>query len=295
MKLKAFAKINLTLEVLGRRADGYHDIATVLQTIDLADEISVEAADEVTVLYDPPLIPAEDDLVARAARLLGEQTGHQGGARIEVRKTIPVAAGLGGGSSDAGATLHALNQLWGLGLDLPTLASMGAALGSDIPFFVYGGTAQAEGRGERVTPLPDLRPTRFILFRPALTIPDKTRMLYGLMKPPLFTNGSVTSRVAETVRSGSPLRDRDLFNAFHRVAGDAFDDMPSYEARAVAAAERPVHLCGSGPCVFGLAASDEDGRRAVERAAAQGLDASVVNAVARPVYSVPDPLEAAPC
>ena len=100
-------------------------------------------------------------------------------------------------------------------------------------------------------------------------------MLYGLMKPPLFTNGSVTSRVAESVRSGSPLRDRDLFNAFHRVAGDAFDDMPSYEARAVAAAERPVHLCGSGPCVFGLAASDEDGRRAVERAAAQGLDASV--------------------
>jgi 4-diphosphocytidyl-2-C-methyl-D-erythritol kinase len=158
----AHAKINLTLDVLGRRPDGYHELRSVMQTVSLADELTVEAAPHLSLEVDrdgssPPghagVPEGRANLVWRAAEELRRRRGYQGGARLRLCKRIPAAAGLGGGSSDAAATLLSLNALWGLRCSRADLVEVAAALGSDVPFFLWGGTALVSVRGERVQPL----------------------------------------------------------------------------------------------------------------------------------------------
>ncbi len=154
LALPAPAKINLFLHVLGRRADGYHDLQTVLCLIDLADWVDIERRDDGQLRRTGDVIGApDDDLALRAARALKQQTGTRHGADIAITKRIPAGAGLGGGSSDAATTLVALNRLWNTGLDRTQLAELGLALGADVPFFVHGANAFAEGRGERLSPI----------------------------------------------------------------------------------------------------------------------------------------------
>src|SRR5262245_58839436 len=153
------AKLNLFLHVTGRRADGFHDLQTLFQLIDLCDDIAIEVRDDggIERLAGPPDVPAESDLVVRAARALQAETGTALGASLSIRKRIPMGGGLGGGSSDAATTLLALNHLWNLALPPERLAAIGLTLGSDVPVFVHGTSAWAEGRGERLTSveLPD--------------------------------------------------------------------------------------------------------------------------------------------
>ena len=153
------AKLHLFLEVLGKRPDGYHEVRTVMQTVDLADELELEEATAISLTVEPPgAAPTEDNLVLRAARLLQQAAGSSGGASITLRKGIPIAAGLGGGSSDAAVTLLALSSLWGIGMSPDELMELGATLGSDVPFFLQGnGCTLATGRGERIVPLPASR------------------------------------------------------------------------------------------------------------------------------------------
>lgn len=149
------AKLNLFLHVTGRREDGYHDIQTLFQLIDFADElrIEVDASGEITRSGDDCGVPQNEDLVVRAARLLRRHTGARGGAVIRVRKRIPVGAGLGGGSSDAATTLLVLNRLWDTGLDIDELAQLGRQLGADVPLFIHGRSAMAGGVGDRLEPV----------------------------------------------------------------------------------------------------------------------------------------------
>jgi len=152
--LPAPAKLNLFLHVLGRRSDGYHELQTVFALIDLADWLDIERRDDGGLQRSGDVIGAvDDDLALRAARLLQRRTGTGFGAEIRVRKRIPAGAGLGGGSSDAATTLVALNRLWQTGLDRHQLAALGLELGADVPFFVHGFNAFAEGRGEALKPL----------------------------------------------------------------------------------------------------------------------------------------------
>ena len=156
----AAAKINLDLRILGRRSDGYHEIRTILQTIDLTDEIRARSAppDVLELLVEPAGVVSSgsDNLIMRAAQALRRHTGVRAGARLELAKRIPIGAGLGGGSSDAAATLVVLDALWGLHLEPFVLRELAAELGSDAPFFLTGGLALATGRGEIIRPLPDL-------------------------------------------------------------------------------------------------------------------------------------------
>src|SRR4030042_180950 len=152
--LKAYAKINLTLEALSKRPDGYHEIASVRQATSLADTLTFEPAETLDFNCDVPELQTGDNLVLKAARLLKEISGYKKGARINLTKKIPLAAGLGSGSTDAAATLVGLNKLWGLNLSRAKLLELAAKLGSDVPFFLYGGTALAQERGEQGTPLP---------------------------------------------------------------------------------------------------------------------------------------------
>lgn len=151
------AKLNLFLEVVGKRGDGYHDIESVFLQIDLADELTIEPAEGggIVLECDDPSLPVDDaNLVVRAARLLARETGTGEGARFRLRKRIPHGSGLGGGSSDAAAALRLANRLWRTGLSDAELERLGLALGSDVPFFFHGGLCLCRGRGEDITPLP---------------------------------------------------------------------------------------------------------------------------------------------
>ncbi|GAI27125.1 unnamed protein product, partial [marine sediment metagenome] len=162
------AKINLVLEVLGKRDDGYHEIRSLVQTISLYDVLSFELAEGISLDCTEPSLQSPDNLAIQAARLLREVSGSEKGVKIGLEKRIPWGAGLGGGSSDAAAVLLALNKLWGLDLTTSGLVGLGAKLGSDVPFFIYKGTALVEGRGERVTPLSASLPGWFVLLLPPL-------------------------------------------------------------------------------------------------------------------------------
>jgi 4-diphosphocytidyl-2-C-methyl-D-erythritol kinase len=173
LALPAPAKINLFLHVLGRRTDGYHDLQSVLCLIDLADWIDLERRDDGELRRTGDVIGApDDDLALRAARLLQQRTGTRHGADIAVTKRIPAGAGLGGGSSDAATTLIALNRLWDTRLDRAQLAELGLTLGADVPFFVHGTNAFAEGRGERLTPVT-LVPAHYSLIWPQVHVSTK--------------------------------------------------------------------------------------------------------------------------
>ena len=171
VKIKTPAKINLLLHVKGKREDGYHDIVTVMQAIDLYDELLIEKADNLELICTSPDIPSDEkNLVYKAAVKLREFTGINEGARISLKKNIPVAAGLGGGSSDAAAALSGLNRLWGLGLTVETLCGLGREIGSDIPFFLRGPTAAGYGRGDELIRLSNETDYWYLLVNPGIMI-----------------------------------------------------------------------------------------------------------------------------
>lgn len=165
------AKLNLFLHVTGRRPDGYHELQTVFQLLDLCDWLDFEPRQdgEIRLLRGTPGVRAEDDLVVRAARLLQRETGCTRGVQISLEKAIPLQGGLGGGSSDAATTLVALNQIWGTGLGDRALAALGLRLGADVPVFVHGRSAWAEGVGEQLVPI-ELPDAWFALIRPAAAV-----------------------------------------------------------------------------------------------------------------------------
>ena len=169
--LTAPAKLNLFLHIIGRRADGYHELQSVMQFVELSDELSFQCVDssDICLRSDDSEVKPEDNLVYRAARLLQRHAGITQGATITLQKNIPVGAGMGGGSSDAATTLLGLNQLWDTQLDVDTLAGLGQSLGADIPFFVRGRAAWVEGIGERLLPI-DLPQPWYLLVVPPCTV-----------------------------------------------------------------------------------------------------------------------------
>jgi 4-diphosphocytidyl-2-C-methyl-D-erythritol kinase len=173
-----------------------------------------------------------------------------------------VAAGLGGGSSDAAAALRGLDELWRLGYGDARLAEISAGIGSDVAFFVHGGTALAEGRGERVTPLPDLPPTWLVLLVPPFRLPEKTRRMYSALTPGDFSDGARTEALLRRLNRGLPIADAELYNAFQRVAYEVFEGLDAYRDALLAAGARRVHLAGSGPALFALG-PDEGAARAI--------------------------------
>jgi 4-diphosphocytidyl-2-C-methyl-D-erythritol kinase len=249
----AYAKINITFEVLGRRSDGYHDIATILQEIDLKDTLKFESASSLSIDCDDVALRSSDNLALKAAKLLKKESGHKGGAKITLKKGIPIAAGLGGGSSDAGVTLVALNKLWKLKLSTESLVELAAALGSDVSYFVRGGTALAGGRGGRVMPLPPLPQSWVVLLKPSVQVPElKTKAMYGALRPSHYSKGEHTKKVKKAIESGV-VKDRlPMYNAFDSVAFEMYEGMEWYWERFVAAGAAEVHLAGAGPTLFTL-------------------------------------------
>lgn len=279
VRVRAPAKINWTLEVLGKRPDGYHEVRTILQTISLWDEITLFPADELLLHVNGATrsfrkSPPEENLAYRAAALLRDRTGYDGGARITLQKNIPVAAGLGGGSSDAAAVLRGLRKLWEIEISDEELAAIAEELGSDVPFFLRGGAALASGRGEVLTPLPD-EPTRrlVIVWSPQAAPIDKTARMYAALSPKYYTNGSTTDRLAARLRAGEPVRDEDISNVFEALLPEIDPEAAAvFEPAAARDLGRP-HLCGSGPASFFLLKPDQKAEPLLDALQSLGLQA----------------------
>jgi len=279
LSMRAYAKINLGLEVISRRDDGFHELVTVLQTVSLFDEIAVAPADALTLRCDRKGMTGERNLVWRAADLLQKESGTAQGAVIDLIKTIPIVAGLGGGSSDAAATLRSLNALWKLDLDTPQLAELASQLGSDVPFFLQGGTQLGTGRGELLEPLPTPDGQWLVIVSPDIRVPGKTPALYGRLGPDDCTDGSTTAKLTEALRSGEAIPEECMVNAFERVADDAFPGLDRHRAVMLKAGAEQVHLSGSGPSLFSLVRSESAGVALRRRLDGLGFHGIVVQTV----------------
>ena len=278
VRLTACAKINWTLEVTGRRADGYHNIRTVLQTIGLADTVSLNPSTEARFTQEVPSgwsVPDEpENLAGRAVRLYAGRGEHLPTA-LRLVKRVPPAAGLGGGSSDAAAVLRGLDRLAARPIGRTALEQAGAELGSDVAFFTGGGTQLAGGRGEQLTPLPDAVPCWLVLVTPPIVLAQKTARLYGLMEQRHFSDGSRSEALAQAIGAGAPVVAEALVNGFDAVADRVFAGLGGYRALL---SDRCGHalLCGAGPSLFAIAASDADARRAAADLRASGVPATAV-------------------
>ncbi len=280
LTVSACAKVNLTLEVLGKRPDGYHNIASIMQAIDLCDTLTFEPHSDISLKCSVPSLNAPQNLVLRAARMLAKQSGTSQGARIYLDKRIPEAGGLGGGSSDAASALKGLNQLWGLGLSTENLAERAAALGSDVAFFLYGGTALASGRGEKITPLKPATEAWLVLLIPAIELtPEKTERLYGQTTSSIYTDGKATNRLKAHLETGRPMQPSWMFNVFEKVAFDFFPGLSVYKQRFLHAGAHSVHLAGSGPTLFTIAADQHEAHDIWHRLRGMGLSAEMARTV----------------
>jgi 4-diphosphocytidyl-2-C-methyl-D-erythritol kinase len=266
LTLTASAKVNLALEVLGKRTDGYHELATVMQTVDLADRLVLEDADELALTTMSPQVPANSgNLAMRAAVALREAAKVDRGVRIRLDKRIPVAAGLGGGSSDAAAVLVGLNRLWGLRWPGARLAEVAETLGMDVPFFLRGGVALGTGRGERLTPLAGMQ-MALVLVNPGTSL--STAAVYGRVTPAMYSDGARAGAVAAALRSRKPARvAATLYNGLEAAATGAGSDLARMRAALVAAGALGAAMSGSGPTVFGVARSFEQARQIRARVA----------------------------
>jgi 4-diphosphocytidyl-2-C-methyl-D-erythritol kinase len=263
--LSAYAKVNLGLEVLGRREDGYHELRTILQTVDFRDELTFEAEDSGIRLTtnDPSLGTGRENLVVRAASVLAEAAGYRGGAFIHLEKQVPQGMGLGGGSSDAATTLVALDRLWNTRASPQDLHRLAASIGMDVPFFLYGGTALAVSRGDEVYPLEMPVDFPIVLILPDFSI--STAEAYGNLR---LTNREAGLKLLHFAWNLPEVRIglRELVNDLENAAGDRVDSIQEYKRLLLDLGATSSMMSGSGSSVFGIfhdEASAEDAARSL--------------------------------
>jgi len=266
LSVKAPAKINWFLRILRRRDDGYHDIVSLMQCISLYDELTLHHADSVIVEGNMD-IPMSENLIYRAASLLKEHSGYPGGARISVKKQIPLSAGLGGGSSDAAYTLSGLNALWQLGLGNEELCSIGSRVGSDVPFFFHAPVAVIEGRGDRITPMHV--EWRFTLLLVKAAVDISTRWAYeahDMLSKRRLTNEPIDIKLFCQALEGQdfPLLSRMLFNDFEDIVLREYPVVGEIKRVLREMGAEVSLMSGSGPTIFGLFRNRETAEKARE-------------------------------
>jgi 4-diphosphocytidyl-2-C-methyl-D-erythritol kinase len=278
--VRAPAKINLTLEVLGERSNGFHEIRSVVQTIGLYDDLRFRSDRQLRFICDNPDFIEGDSLVSRAAALLQEASGSTKGATIEIKKRIPLVAGLGGDSSDAATVLSGLNKLWELRLSLVELAELASKLGSDVPFFLYGGTVLMEGRGEKLRALPPLPQRWVVLLVPPFTrVKGKTTRLYTSLKSSHYTDGQITGKLVKVLEEGRDFKPSLLFNTFENVAFELFPGLKTYKEHFIKLGAYQVHLAGSGPTLFTMMDDEMQAENLYARCQQQNLEAYLAKTV----------------
>lgn len=265
------AKINLFLHVVGRRADGYHLLQTAFRLLDWGDTLDFARRDDGAIrrVTDVPGVAETDDLVVRAARLLQHTTGSPLGADIALHKVLPMGGGIGGGSSDAATTLIALNRLWNTGLSRAELQTLGLQLGADVPVFIFGRDAFAEGVGEALQPLA-LPPAFYVIVFPRVAVPTAE-----IFRAPELTRNTTPIRIADFVTSATR-------NDLQPVACDRFPEVK--HVIDWLAHHAPARMTGSGACVFAEVASETEASRIVESCPEQWQAWKVRSLARHPLY-----------
>lgn len=281
LSILAHAKVNLSLEVLGRRHDGYREIRSVMHTISLADrlEFSWGKNGQITLTCSRPDLANEDNLAYRAAMIQRATWPSSIGAKMHLEKNIPVAAGLGGGSSDAIAAFIGTMHLWGLERTPEDLLPMAQQLGADVPFFIVGGCAVAWGRGDDLAILSPVEGLWLVLLTPPNEIPDKTARLYEAITAEHYSNGDATADLVDVLRTGGRPDPKLFVNVFEQVADSFFPDLPRYRRALLDAGAASVHLSGAGPTLFTLVDSEAEGRALVGRLGEAGFSGTLVHTV----------------
>jgi 4-diphosphocytidyl-2-C-methyl-D-erythritol kinase len=252
--------VNLALEVLAKRPDGYHEIATVMQTVDLSDRLILDDADTPHLLTSAPGVTSDaTNLALRAAVALREAAGVDRGVRITLDKRIPIAAGLGGGSADAAAVLLGLNRLWGLRWPGARLAEVAVSLGMDVPFFLRGGAALATGRGDALEPVVG-GGLALVLVNPRFG--SSTAEAYRRVTPDMLTDGRRVKDMVKALQSRRPARvAAGLFNGLEAAVAPLHPEIGRIRAALLAAGALGAVMSGSGPTVVGVARSFEHARQ----------------------------------
>ena len=269
------AKVNLYLDVLGKRSDGYHDLRSVVVPIGLFDEVELERTGREIETHVTSELPAcmtrlpdgsDGNIATRAARLLRKTTGCRGGASVRLRKHIPVGGGLGGGSADAAAALVGLNDLWQTGLSRQELMSLGAQVGCDIPALIHGGAVVMEGRGEKISPLAVAGPVShwwIVVVNPGVMV--STRDIYARFRCVLTSDGERYRNMVCALTEGDlDLAARSLFNRLQETVCRKYPLLGILAERLERAGALGALLCGSGASLFGLARDEEHARRIAE-------------------------------
>ena len=271
---KSFGKINITLEVIGRFPDGYHQIVSVMQAIELCDTLSFKLSfnQHINFICDMPVIQNDDNLVLKAARLLKEYSEHPYGADIHLEKIIPVSSGLGGGSSNAAVTLLSLNQLWDLNLNQDTLTMLAKKIGSDVAFFLNGPSCIAEQKGDTITQIKSVQPTNMVLVVPKIDLQEKTKNMYNLISMKDYTDGKLSFKTAKLIESGQLPTHYPMYNIFKKVAMESFPEISLAEKAMIESGASQVQLSGSGPSLFTFTKSTNESKRISEKLAALGYN-----------------------
>ena len=267
LTIPAFAKINLGLRVLTQRADGYHELDTIFQSVSLHDTIELTATEDSHIVLscdDRSLSCDAQNIVIRAAKALQGRFSVRRGARIHLQKRIPTQAGLGGGSVDAAMTVVGLSYLWELQPTSDDYVNIATSLGADVPYFLYGGTARGTGIGDRIEQLPDAPETFFLIIKPNANI--ITADAYKALD-----QRSLTSKVGETILSSSEAKEffdsssfASLQNDFEAVAFDLEPEIVRAKAALLKTGARVAMLAGSGSAVFAVFDSEDAQRRAIQ-------------------------------
>ncbi len=266
LTLNAYAKINLGLDVVGTRGDGYHRVKMVMQSVDLHDCVTLlrETEPGIRLSCDVSALPTDQsNLAYRAAALLRDEFNIPGGVAISLEKKIPLSAGLGGGSADGAAVLTGMNEMFGLGLTKEQLRTRALALGADVPFCLMGGTALAEGIGEILTRLPDVPPCLVLLAKPPFSL--STRSVYQQLKLDENTCHPDIDRLIEAVRGGD-IRGMSICmgNVLENVAAEKHPEIKDLEKLILSDGADCAMMSGSGPTVFGFFDNLSQARQAAE-------------------------------
>ncbi len=280
----AFAKLNLTLDILGKREDGYHNMRMVMQSIDLHDVVTVSTRETpgLTLTTDLPFLPRGDGNIAgKAAARFFQATGQCApGLAIDIRKKIPVCAGMAGGSSDGAAVLRTLRRLCAPDMPQKELEEIGALVGSDVPYCVRGGTVLAEGRGEILTDLPPLPPCFLVVCKPACSV--STPELFGLVRSKRLRCHPYTAALLSALEQGDlEAAAHRFYNVFEDVLPARYSQVFELKGALLERGAMAASMTGSGPSVFGLFRDEEPARQAAEALAGSCQEVFLCRPVAR--------------
>lgn len=271
-RIRAYAKINLGLDVVRRLPNGYHQVKMVMQSVGLSDELTIRPGGKSVTLTTnaAELSVGEDNLICKAARLMLDKYGISQGLSIHLQKNIPIAAGLAGGSTDAAAVMKGINQLFQLGLSAPQLMEDGVAIGADVPYCILGGTALAEGIGERLTPLPPMPPCHILIAKPDISV--STKYVYQHLDLQGIRSHPDIDGMVQAIRAGSldGVLER-MGNVLETVTVPAHPIIEKIKTRMRESGAANSLMSGSGPTVFGIFRDADRAQAALEQFRREGL------------------------